>query len=55
MESLYRNKTWEIVKRSHDQKLVACIWLYKIKEGSPAKDPVRFKARLMAKGLTQVD
>ncbi|KAJ0844964.1 putative RNA-directed DNA polymerase [Helianthus annuus] len=52
MHSLYKNKTWELVDRPKDQKLVDCKWIFKIKEGMPGEAP-RFKARLVAKGFTQ--
>ena len=53
MNSLRMNKTWELVPRPKNHKLVECKWLYKIKEGISAKEPVRYKARLVAKGYTQ--
>ncbi|KAF5775409.1 putative RNA-directed DNA polymerase [Helianthus annuus] len=53
MSSLIKNKTWELVKKPKDQKVVACKWIYKIKEGIPGVENRRFKARLVAKGFTQ--
>ncbi|KAH9718038.1 hypothetical protein KPL71_022065 [Citrus sinensis] len=33
MASLNKNKTWTLVKKPADQKLVGCKWIYKIKKG----------------------
>nr|GFB57146.1 retrotransposon protein, putative, Ty1-copia subclass [Tanacetum cinerariifolium] len=33
MDSLRKNKTWELVDHQAGQKLVTCKWLFKIKEG----------------------
>nr|GFD19200.1 retrovirus-related Pol polyprotein from transposon TNT 1-94 [Tanacetum cinerariifolium] len=33
MDSLGKNKTWELVDHQVGQKLVTCKWLFKIKEG----------------------
>ena len=46
------NKTWGLVPRPRNLKLVECKWLYKIKDGISAKEPVRYKARLVAQGYT---
>ncbi|KAH9648425.1 retrovirus-related pol polyprotein from transposon TNT 1-94-like protein [Citrus sinensis] len=53
MASLRKNKTWTLVKKPVDQKLVGCKWIYKIKEGVSEAEPARYKARLVAKGFTQ--
>ena len=53
MTSLYKNKTWELVKRPKDRRVVRCKWIFKIKEGLSGSEPRRFKARLVAKGYTQ--
>ncbi|KAK9190434.1 hypothetical protein WN943_019039 [Citrus x changshan-huyou] len=53
MASLKKNKTWTLVKKPVDQKLVGCKWIYKIKEGVSEVEPARYKARLVAKGFTQ--
>ncbi|KAJ0489574.1 putative RNA-directed DNA polymerase [Helianthus annuus] len=52
MDSLYKNKTWILVDKPKEQKLVDCKWIFKVKEGMPGEAP-RFKARLVAKGFTQ--
>lgn len=32
-----------------------CKWIFKVKEGLTSSEPVRFKARLVAKRFTQVE
>ncbi|KAH9678644.1 Integrase catalytic domain-containing protein [Citrus sinensis] len=53
MASLYKNKTWELVKKPENRRVVGCKWIFKIKEGINGSEPRRFKARLVAKGYTQ--
>ena len=53
MGTLRKNKTWTLVKKPDNQKLVGCKWIYKIKEGVSEAEPARYKARLVAKGFTQ--
>nr|GEZ49598.1 copia LTR rider [Tanacetum cinerariifolium] len=53
MDSLRKNKTWELVDHPVRQKLVSCKWLFKIKEGIEGVQNPRYKARLMAHGFTQ--
>ncbi|KAK0588036.1 hypothetical protein LWI29_033216 [Acer saccharum] len=53
MNSLEKNQTWSLVRKPEKQKVIACRWLYKIKEGVEQNDLVRYKARLVAKGFTQ--
>ena len=33
--------------------MVACKWIYKVKEESSKDEPIMFKARLVVKGFTQ--
>lgn len=47
-ESLMANKTWILVPRPKDQAVVKCRWVY------DRKSDGRFKARVVAKGYTQV-
>jgi hypothetical protein len=52
--SLMKNKTWTLVAKPKDRKIVRSKWTFRIKknaDGSTAK----FKARLVAKGYTQVE
>ncbi|GKB79927.1 retrotransposon protein, putative, ty1-copia subclass, partial [Tanacetum coccineum] len=37
MDSLRKNKTWELVDHPVGQKLVSCKWLFKIKEGTEVR------------------
>ncbi|GJY27381.1 retrovirus-related pol polyprotein from transposon TNT 1-94 [Tanacetum coccineum] len=53
MDSLRKNKTWELVDHPVGQKLVTCKWLFKIKEGIEGVQNPRYKARLVARGFTQ--
>ncbi|GKD10648.1 retrotransposon protein, putative, ty1-copia subclass [Tanacetum coccineum] len=53
MDSLRKNKTWELVDHPAGQKLVSCKWLFKIKEGIEGVQKPRYKARLVARGFTQ--
>ncbi|GJY90752.1 retrotransposon protein, putative, ty1-copia subclass [Tanacetum coccineum] len=53
MDSLRKNKTWELVDHPAGQKLVSCKWLFKIKEGIEGVQKPRYKARLVAHGFTQ--
>nr|GEV09004.1 retrotransposon protein, putative, Ty1-copia subclass [Tanacetum cinerariifolium] len=53
MDSLKKNKIWELVNHSAGQKLVSCKWLFKIKDGIEGVQKPRYKARLVARGFTQ--
>ena len=55
MQSLHDNKTWILVPSPKDQRIVDCKWIFKVKEGMTNFEPVRFMARLVAKGFTQVE
>jgi hypothetical protein len=52
MEALDRNKTWSVVERPENQKLIDCRWVFKINHKSDGSLG-RYKARLVAKGFTQ--
>ncbi|KAG8478549.1 hypothetical protein CXB51_028301 [Gossypium anomalum] len=54
MESLHKNKTWDLVKLSKGKKTVRCKWVFKKKEGTPGVEEPKYKARLVAKGYSQV-
>ncbi|GJX92245.1 retrotransposon protein, putative, ty1-copia subclass [Tanacetum coccineum] len=53
MDSLRKNKTWELVDHPAGQNLVSCKWLFKIKERIEGVQKPRYKARLVAHGFTQ--
>ncbi|XP_031284051.1 secreted RxLR effector protein 161-like [Pistacia vera] len=42
-EILGVNRTWKLVPKPKDQKLVQCKWLFKLKEGITDKDPLRME------------
>ncbi|KAG8478903.1 hypothetical protein CXB51_028748 [Gossypium anomalum] len=54
MESLHKNKTWDLVKLPKGKKTVRCKWVFKKKEGTPRVEEPKYKARLVAKGYSQV-
>ena len=55
MESLRKNDTWILVEKPEGQRLIGCKWIYKQKEGIPGSEGPRFKARVVAKGYTQLE
>ena len=50
--SLYKNQTWELVKKPMIRRMIGYKWIYKVKESLTKVEPNRFKARLVAKGYT---
>jgi hypothetical protein len=52
MDALDRNKTWSVIERPENQKLIDCHWVFKIKRKSD-RSVGRYRARLVAKGFTQ--
>ena len=53
INSLYKNNTWELVKKPEKKRVVGGKWIFKMKEGLKADEPKRFKVRLVGKGYTQ--
>ncbi|KAG8492333.1 hypothetical protein CXB51_009816 [Gossypium anomalum] len=53
MQSLHKNKTWELVTLPKGKKAIGCKWVYAKKEGFPDKNEIRYKARLVAKSYAQ--
>ncbi|GJY82930.1 retrovirus-related pol polyprotein from transposon TNT 1-94, partial [Tanacetum coccineum] len=53
MDSLWKNKTWELVDHPAGQNLVSCKWLFKINKGIEGVQKPRYKERLVAHGFTQ--
>ncbi|KAG8472564.1 hypothetical protein CXB51_034519 [Gossypium anomalum] len=54
MESLHKTKTWDLVKLLKGKKTVRCKWVFKKKEGTPGVEEPRYKARIVAKGYSQI-
>ena len=52
MDSLERNRTWDLVELPKDMKVFGCKWVYKQNKGCHYKFE-RYKARLVAKGYSQ--
>lgn len=50
--ALMRNKTWNLVPKPFDKKIVGCKWVFKIKRNSDGSI-MRYKAHLVAKGFYQ--
>ena len=55
IESLRKNDTWVLVEKPEGQKFIRCKWIYKQKEGIPGSEGPRCKAKLVAKGYTQLE
>ncbi|KAG8492016.1 hypothetical protein CXB51_015329 [Gossypium anomalum] len=53
MQSLHKNRTWELVTLPKGKKAIGCKWVYAKKEGFLGKNEIRYKARLVAKGYAQ--
>ncbi|KAJ4778087.1 polyprotein [Rhynchospora pubera] len=52
IDALAVNQTWQLVPPPHDQKVIGCKWVFKIKRHSDGTIE-RHKARLVAKGYHQ--
>lgn len=53
MDSLDKNKTWTLVDKPKNYKIVGCNWVFKQKEGTKELEKPRYRARLIAKWFTQ--
>ena len=53
LDSLERNKVWDIVPLPKERKLVGCHWVFQIKTDAQG-NLTYYKARLVAKGYSQV-
>lgn len=51
-DALLRNRTWELVPKDPTKNIIACKWLFRIKQ-KPNRSIDRYKARLVAKGYHQ--
>ncbi|KAG8489015.1 hypothetical protein CXB51_016942 [Gossypium anomalum] len=54
MESLHKNRTWDLVKLLKGKKAVRCKWVFKKKEGTPGVEEPRYKVRVVTKGYSQI-
>ena len=54
MESLHKNRTWDMVRLPKLKKDIPCKWVFKKKEGTPGFENERYKVRLVAKGYNQI-
>ncbi|KAG8481222.1 hypothetical protein CXB51_025972 [Gossypium anomalum] len=54
MESLHKNKTWDLVKLPKGKKAACCKWVFKKKKETPGVEEPRYKARLVAKSYSQI-
>ena len=52
IQSINKNKTWELVKLLAGQKPIGLKWVYKLKKNAEG-EIVKYKARLVAKGYVQ--
>ena len=52
VDALYKNHTWTIVQKPPNSNVVSCKWLFTKKYD--AHGNIRFKARLVARGFTQI-
>jgi len=52
IQSINKNKTWELVKLPAGQKPIGLKWVYKLKKNAEG-EIVKYKARLVAKGYVQ--
>src|SRR6266508_7002690 len=54
MQSLEKNYTWELVNLPKEKKTIRCKWIFKRKEGISPTEKARYKARLVARGYSQI-
>jgi hypothetical protein len=54
MQPLEKNGTWDIVRLHKQNKVVACKWIFKRKEGVSLNEYPWFKVRLVAKVFIQI-
>ncbi|CAM8903205.1 unnamed protein product [Rhodiola kirilowii] len=53
MDSLKKNKTWEMVDRPPKTRIAGSKWIFTRKEGILGLEPPKLKARLVARGIKQ--
>jgi hypothetical protein len=52
METLHKNKTWNLVKLPNEKKVVGCKWVFTIKHKADSSVK-QYEARLVSKGFTK--
>ena len=53
--SLYKINTWKLIDKPLDKKVIGCKWVFKKKSSIPGDESARYKARVVAKGFSQVE
>ena len=53
MQSLHKNKSWELVELPKGKRDIGCKWVYKKKEVVLENEGENFKAHLVEKGYSQ--
>ena len=53
MKALLKNGTWTLVEPPKDRQIIGSKWVLRIKRDSNG-NPIRFKARVVARGFSQV-
>ena len=54
MESLHKNRKWDLVKLPKGKKAIRCKWVFKKKEWTLGVEKPIYKERLVAKGYSQI-
>jgi hypothetical protein len=52
LDSIEANKTWTLVPRPRDRRVLGGKWVYKLKRG-PNGEVLRYKARWVVRGFEQ--
>ena len=55
IRSLMKNKTFQVINKPQGKKIVGCKWIFKRKSRIPIVEPARYKARVVAKGFSQIE
>ncbi|CAH9103829.1 unnamed protein product [Cuscuta epithymum] len=53
LQSMYFNRTWTLVPKPKNAKVIDCRWIFRLKDSLDPTEPPKFKARLVAKGFRQ--
>ncbi|KAL1223769.1 Retrovirus-related Pol polyprotein from transposon RE2 [Cardamine amara subsp. amara] len=52
IQMIEKNGTWEMVKKPKEKNIISVKWIYRLKTNANG-DPIKHKARLVARGFTQ--